>query len=352
MPKTLQEIADFIGGQVVGDGSVIITGVAGIQDAREGDLTFLANPKYLPFLERTAASAVITSPEIQASSKPLIRTDNPSLAFTKVVSLIIPQKIAHPSGIHPAAVLGKDARLGKNVALGPNVVVGDNAVIGDRTIVYANCYIGAETVIDSDCVIYPNVTIREQISIGKRVVIYSGTVIGSYGFGFVTVEGIHHRIPQIGTVVIEDDVEIGSNCAIDRARFDKTVIGRGTKLDNLVHIAHNVRTGKNCLILGQVGISGSSKIGDNVILAGQTGLVGHIALGDNVIVMAKSGVSKSVPDNTTVWGSPAKPEKAAKEINACVHNLPRLYKSIAELKKRIEELESRMNTDKKKDEHR
>jgi UDP-3-O-[3-hydroxymyristoyl] glucosamine N-acyltransferase len=172
------------------------------------------------------------------------------------------------------------------------------------------------------------------------VVIYSGTVIGSYGFGFVTVDGVHHRIPQIGTVVIEDDVEIGSNCAIDRARFDKTVIGQGTKLDNLVHIAHNVRTGKNCLILGQVGISGSSKIGDNVILAGQTGLVGHIELGNNVIVMAKSGVSKSVPENTTIWGFPAKPEKAAKEINACVHNLPRFYKTLTELKKRVEELES------------
>jgi UDP-3-O-[3-hydroxymyristoyl] glucosamine N-acyltransferase len=342
MPKTLQEIAEFIGGQVVGDGSVIITGVAGIQDAREGDLTFLANPKYLPFLERTSASAVITSPEIQSSSKPLIRIENPSLAFTKVVSLIIPQKITHPSGIHPTAVLGKGVCLGSGVALGPHVVVGDKAVIKDRTVIYANCYVGGETVIDSDCVIYPNVTIREQISIGKRVVIYSGTVIGSYGFGFVTVDGIHHRIPQIGTVVIEDDVEIGSNCAIDRARFDQTVIGQGTKLDNLVHIAHNVRTGRNCLILGQVAISGSSKIGDNVILAGQTGLVGHIELGNNVIVMAKSGVSKSVPENTTVWGSPAKPAKAAKEINACVHNLPRFYKTLTELKKRVEELEAEL----------
>ncbi|MFA5362462.1 MAG: UDP-3-O-(3-hydroxymyristoyl)glucosamine N-acyltransferase [Candidatus Omnitrophota bacterium] len=342
MPKTLKEIAKFIGGEVVGDGSVVITGVAGIQDAREGDLTFLSNPKYLPFLERTSASAVITSPEIQSSSKPLIRTDNPSLAFTKVVSLIIPQKVILPAGIHPTAVVGKDVRLGKGAALGAHVVVEDKAVIGDRTVIYANCYIGSETVIDSDCVIYPTVTIREQVSIGKRVVIYSGTVIGSYGFGFVAVDGVNHRIPQIGTVVIEDDVEIGSNCAIDRARFDKTVIGQGTKLDNLVHIAHNVRTGRNCLILGQCAISGSSKIGNNVILAGQTGLVGHIELGDNVVVMAKSGVSKSVPENTTVWGSPAKPEKAAKEINACVHNLPRFYKTLTELKKRVEELESEL----------
>lgn len=343
MHKTLREIAELIDGEVVGDDNIVITGISGIKEAVKGDITFLANTKYSPLLETTGASAVITSRDIPKVSKPIIRTDNPSLAFTKIVSLATPEQTKHPKGIHPTAILAKDIELGKDVAIGPYTIVEDNVSIADNTIIYSGCYIGQYVKISEGVLIYPNVCIRERVSIGNRVVIQCGAVIGSDGFGFVTIEGRHHRIPQVGTVTIEDDVEIGANVTIDRARFDKTVIGRGTKIDNLVHIAHNVVIGENCFIIAQVGVSGSTNIGNNVILAGQAGVVGHINIGDNSVVMAQSGVSKSIPSGTTVWGYPAKPQDVAKRVNACVQNLPRLYNTITQLKKKIEELEKWIN---------
>lgn len=342
MQKTLGEIAKLIDGEVVGDEGVIITGVSGIKEAIEGDITFVANPKYFPFIEKTHASAIITPQDIKTASKPIVRTENPSLAFAKIVSLAAPSEIKHPKGIHPTAILGKQVCLGKNVAIGPYTVVENDVSIGDSTIIYAHCYMGNNTKIGTDTLIYSNVSIRERVTIGNRVIIHCGTVIGSDGFGFATVEGIHHKIPQIGTVEIDDDVEIGANVTIDRARFGKTVIGRGTKIDNLVQIAHNVIIGENSIIVAQVGISGSTTVGNNVILAGQVGVVGHINIGDNAIIMAKSGVSKSVPSGTTVWGYPAKPHDIAKRVNACIQNLPRLYDTIAELKKKIADLESKL----------
>jgi len=339
MRKTLREIAEFIGGEVVGDGDIIITGVAGIREACMGDITFVANPKYLPLINKTHASAVVISADIGDVRKPVIRTKNPSLDFAKIISLISPKKAVYPRGIHPSAVLGKNVSLGKDVAIGPYSIIEDNVSLGDKTIIYGGSFLGHHARIGSGSLIYPNVSIREHVAIGNRVIIHSGTVIGSDGFGFVTVKDEHHKVPQTGTVEIGDDVEIGANVTIDRARFDKTVIGRGTKIDNLVQIAHNVVIGKNCIIVSQVGISGSTTIGDNVILAGQAGLVGHIDIGDRSVVMAQSGVSKSVPPDTVVWGYPAKEESLAKEINASVHRLPRLHKTIIELKKRIEQLE-------------
>ncbi|MBU2258781.1 MAG: UDP-3-O-(3-hydroxymyristoyl)glucosamine N-acyltransferase [Candidatus Omnitrophica bacterium] len=340
MRKTLKEIAVLIDGEVVGDESIVVTGIAGIQEALPGDITFLSNSKYLPFIDRTQASAIITSRDIKSAKKPIIRADNPSLAFTKIVSLIVPQE-ARPKGLHPTAIIGKKVVLGRDVALDAYVVIADGTVIGERTIIYPGCYIGADTKIGDNSVIYPNVSIREGSVIGNNVIIHSGTVIGSDGFGFVTVDGIHHKIPQLGKVVIEDDVEIGSNVSIDRARFDKTVIGKGTKIDNLVHIAHNVVIGKNCLIVAQVGISGSVTLGDNVVLAGQVGVVGHVNIGDNCVVMAQSGVSKSLSANATVWGYPAKPVDTAKRTNACVQNLPRLYDTVSELKKKIDKIDNK-----------
>jgi len=337
--KTLKEIAGLIDGEVVGDGSTVITGVSGIKEAAEGDITFIANPKYFPLIEKTGASAIITSRDIKDTSKPIVRTDNPSLAFAKLVSFTAHGELKYPKGIHSTAILGKDVSIGHDVAIGPYVVVEDNVSIGDKTIIYSGCFVGHHTKIGSDTLIYANVSIREYITMGNRVVIHSGTVIGSDGFGFVTVEGVHHRIPQVGAVVIDDDVEIGANVSIDRARFDKTYIGKGTKIDNLVHIAHNVSIGQNCFVVAQVGISGSTTVGNNVILAGQAGLVGHIKIGDNVVVMAQSGVSKSIPAGTMVWGYPAKPADTAKRINASVQNLPRLYNAVGELKKKVEELE-------------
>lgn len=343
MQKTLKEIAKIIDGEIVGDSDILITGVSGIKEAREGDITFLANPKYLPFIEKTQASAIVTSRDIKNASKAIIRTQDPSFAFTKILSSFAPCEATHPKGIHPTAILGKDVKLGRNTAVGPYSVIEDNVSIGDDTVIYANSYIGHNTEIGNDTLIYPNVSVRERVYIGNRVIIHSGTVIGSDGFGFATINGKHHKIPQIGTVVIEDDVEIGANVTIDRARFDKTLIGKGTKIDNLVQIAHNVVIGENSIIVAQAGISGSTTIGKNVTLAGQSGLVGHITVGDGATVAAQGGVTKSVPPNTLVSGYPAKPHEIAKRVNACVQNLPRLYNTIAELKKRIEELEKKVN---------
>ncbi|MCX5697859.1 MAG: UDP-3-O-(3-hydroxymyristoyl)glucosamine N-acyltransferase [Candidatus Omnitrophica bacterium] len=339
MQKTLREIAQIIGGEIVGDADTVVCGVNGIKEACSGEITFLANPKYAPLLEKTSASAVITGRDVKISPRPIIRTDNPSLAFTKVIFLFAPSGTAHPVGIHPSALLGKGVSLGNGVAIGPYAVVGDNVSIGDRSIIYSGCFIGAFSRIGSDTLIYPNVTIRERITIGNRVIVHSGTAIGSDGFGFVNVEGSHHKIPQVGTVEIGDDVEIGANAAIDRARFDKTVIGAGTKIDNLVHIAHNVIIGENSIIVAQVGISGSTIIGNGVTLAGQAGLVGHITIGDGAIVAAQGGVTKSVAPHTMVSGYPARTHQVAKKINACVQNLPRLYESVKQLKEKLAELE-------------
>lgn len=341
MYKTLKEIAKLIDGEVVGRDDIVITGICGIKEAAEGDITFVANPKYIPFIDKTQASAIVTSRDIERASKPIIRTDDPSLAFAKIVSLMTPPPVKHHQGIHPTAILGKNVNLGRDVAIGPYTVIEDNVCIGDNTVIYAGCYVGKQTKIGKGTLIYSNVSIRECISIGDRVIIHSGTVIGSDGFGFATIQGLHYKIPQLGTVIIEDDVEIGANVTIDRARFDKTLIGRGTKIDNLVQIAHNVIIGENSIIVAQVGISGSTTVGKAVTLAGQAGLVGHITIGDGAVVAAQTGVTKSVPANTTVSGYPAKPHDIARKVNACVQNLPKLYETVAQLKKRIEELEKK-----------
>lgn len=342
MRKTVREIAKLIDGEVDGNDSIVITGVSGIKEAHEGDVTFLANPKYFPLIEKTSASAIITPRDIKrTTSKPIIRTENPSLAFATIISSFAPCEVAHPKGIHPTVILGKNTDLGKDVAIGPYTVIEDDVSIGDKTIIYANCYVGHHSKIGSDTLIYPHVSIRERITIGSRVIIHSGTVIGSDGFGFATIKGLHHKIPQIGTVEIGDDVEIGANVTVDRARFDKTIIGKGTKIDNLVQIAHNVVIGENSIIVAQAGISGSTTIGKGVTLAGQAGLVGHINIGDGATVAAQAGVTKSVPANTTVSGYPAKQHEVAKRINACVQNLPKLYSIVKELKKKIEDLENK-----------
>jgi UDP-3-O-[3-hydroxymyristoyl] glucosamine N-acyltransferase len=343
MQKSLREIAKLVCGEVVGDGSVVITGVSGIKEASAGDITFLANPKYFSLMDKTLASAVVVGQDIAPpSSKPAIRVENPSLAFVKIASIFTPYSIAYPKGIHPSAILGENVLLGKNVAIGAYAVIENDVSIGDNTIIYPYSFIGHHTGIGSDTLIYPHVSIRERITIGNRVIIHSGTVVGSDGFGFVTVGSTHHKIPQIGTVEIGDDVEIGANVAIDRARFDKTIIGRGTKIDNLVQIAHNVVIGEDSIIVAQAGISGSTTLGKGVTLAGQAGLVGHITIGDGSIIMAQSGVTKSFPPDTIAWGTPAKPGKIAKRINACVQSLPKLYDIVAELKKKIAELEKRL----------
>lgn len=342
MQKKLSEIAKLVDGQLIGNGDILITGASGIKEAVDGEITFLANSKYSPLLDKTKASAIVTSLDEQKTTKPVILTENPSLAFAKIISMFTPDDIGHPSIIDYTVTMGKNVSLGRDVAIGPYTVIGDDVVIGDNVIIYAGCYIGHHTKIGAKTLIYPHVSIREHVNIACQVIIHAGAVIGSDGFGFVTIKGLHHKIPQVGTVEIGDDVEIGANVTVDRARFGKTIIGRGTKIDNLVQIAHNVVIGENALIVAQVGVAGTVTIGNNVILGGQAGLVGHITVGDNAIVTGQTGVAKSVPANTMVSGYPARPFMTTQRVNASLQNLPKLFELVKELKKKIEELEARV----------
>lgn len=342
MKKTVGEIAEIINGELSGDASIFIKGCAGLKEAQEGDLSFVANPKYIPLAEVTQASALIIPRDLSVPGKTFIRVDNPSLSFSKIIAIFSTETMVPIKGIHPTAIVAKDVQLGQDVALGPFVVVESGSRIGDRTAVHAGVYVGRKTQIGKDCLIYPNVTIREGILLGDRIVIHSGTVIGSDGFGYIQVEGKHHKIPQVGTVVVEDDVEIGACVTVDRARFDKTVIGRGTKIDNLVQIAHNVIIGEDCIIISQSGISGSVTIGKGVILAGQAGIAGHLTIGDGAIVAAKAGVSKSIAPHTQVTGYPARQIDKMMEVNAHVQLLPKYVKTIQDLKKRVDQLEKKL----------
>ncbi len=342
MHKKLWEIAAHLKGQVQGDDNIVITGISGIKEAGPGDITFVANAKYFPLVESTKASAIIVPRDIGASARNFILVDNPSLAFAQIAAFVLGEQEHQLKGIHPTAVIAQDVSIGTNVRIGAHTVIEGKAVIGDDTVIYSGCFVGHETSIGSKCLVYPNVTIRERLSIGHRVIIHSGTVIGSDGFGFAQVEGVHHKIPQVGTVVIEDDVEIGANVTIDRARFDKTVIGQGTKIDNLVQIAHNVVIGRHCIIVAQTGISGSVEIKEGAILAGQSGIAGHLTIGEGAIVGAQAGVTKSVAAKTFVSGYPAKPHEKAKKVNAALQRLPEQIKTINALKAKVAMLEERL----------
>lgn len=341
---TVSHIANLVNGELVGDGAALISGFSGIKEAKKNELTFLANPKYEPLLLDTQAGVTIVPRQISCPGKTLIRVDNPSLSFTQVVNHFLKDAPdCKPRGIHPTAVISSGAKLSLNVAVGPHAVVEDGVCIEEGCVIYANSYIGHGTHLGKNCLIYPGVVLYQNITLGNRVIVHSGTVIGSDGYGYIPVDGKHMKIPQVGTVVIEDDVEIGANVAIDRARFEKTIIGEGTKIDNLVHIAHNVTIGKHCLIVGQVGISGSSRIGNYVILAGQAGIVGHLEIGDGAIVAAQSGVSKSIKAGEQVFGSPAQPIKNAFRNNAHIQRLDKYVEMIKDLRNRIEILEKKSN---------
>ncbi len=342
MKKTLREIAALVKGEVCGDPDIVIQGAKGIREAREGDVTFLSNRRYVSLLNETQASAVLVSRDVTEAGRPIVRVKDPSLAFIEVVHLFTPSEIRHPKGIHKSAVIAKTAKLAKGVAVGACAVIEDGAVIGEDTVIYGGCHIGHDARIGRECLIYPNVSIRERVTIGARVFIQSGAVIGSEGFGYVEVDGAHKLIPQVGTVVVEDDVEIGANVTIDRARFDRTLIGRGTKIDNLVQIGHNVVIGENSIIVAQAGIGGSTHIGKDVTIAGQAGLVGHIEIGDGAICAAQAGVISSVAERTMVSGYPARPHNETMKVYAAARRLPQLLKEVAGLKKKIKALEERL----------
>jgi UDP-3-O-[3-hydroxymyristoyl] glucosamine N-acyltransferase len=340
---TVDELAALVGGQVAREGgSTRITGVAAISDACEGHLTFFANRKYLPRLKECRASAVLVPADFKETIPPIpIRVANPSVAFAQVLEKFVPPLPEPPAGIHPTAVISKQASLGREVSIQPFVVVEAGASIGDGAIIGASTFIGVNVTIGPKCRIYPHVTIREGTSIGSRVIIQSGAVIGGDGFGYELVDGKHVKIPQTGIVQIDDDVEIGANTTIDRARFGRTWIQQGAKIDNLVQIAHNVIIGKHSILVAQVGISGSSRLGNFVTLAGQVGVVGHIEIGDQAIVGAKSGVSKSIPTKEIWLGSPACPMDEQKVKIANLNRLPKLGERLKKLEQALAEAQKK-----------
>ena len=337
--RTLAELAAELGGLVVGDGAVVIRGVAGIREAQAGDITFIANSRYDAYLTETQASAVICSRETRESPVPLLQVDNPYLAFQRIVRLFRPELFHAVPGTHASAVVDPTAVIGEGASIGANCVLEAGARIGARTVLMPGCYVGVQSSIGEDGMVYPHVTIREECHIGDRVILHPGVVIGADGFGFAFDAGKYHKVPQVGSVVIGDDVEIGANTTVDRATTDATRIGDGTKIDNLVQIGHNVVIGKHCIIVSQVGISGSTHLEDYVVIGGQAGVAGHIRLGKGVKVAGQSGVTKSVPAGAEVFGTPAMALNLFKRMNVYLHKLPRLFDKAKSLEERVERLE-------------
>jgi UDP-3-O-[3-hydroxymyristoyl] glucosamine N-acyltransferase len=334
-PLTLAELAESVGGSVEGDGRTLITGAAPIESAHPGEISFIANPRYRQFIETTNASALVLDMDIICAHKPVIRHKNPYLIFAKIVDRLYTDPVLAAPGIGPRAVIEPGAQIGANCSIGSLCHIRATAKIGDNCTLVSSVYVGDNAELGNNCLIHPGVRILHGTRIGKRSIIHAGTVIGSDGFGFAPSPEGMKKIKQIGWVEIGDDVEIGANVTIDRGALGPTVIGRGTKIDNLVQIAHNVQIGEDCLIVSQVGISGSTKLGDRVILGGQVGLVGHIDLGDDVRVGAQSGVPKSVPAGKTVFGYPARDIMETKRIEASLTRLPDLFKRVRQIEDEV-----------------
>ncbi len=319
---SLGEIVDFVGGEFAGDRDHGITTVGSLATAAADQLSFLSNRKYLADLNATGAGAVLVPKNLEGSDARWIRVDDTYYAFAQIMSRWFSNR-PRPTDVSDKAVVAKSAKLGSGIALGHFAVIGENVVVGDNVTIFQGVSIEAGSAIGDDCIIYPNVVIYDGTRIGNRCIIHSGVVIGSDGYGFATHCGKHHKIPQIGIVRIEDDVEIGAGTTIDRAALGETVIGEGTKIDNLVQIGHNVKVGKHCLLVSQVGIAGSTELGDYVAVAGQSGFSGHLKIGNRVQVAAKSAVLDDVPDDTKVMGSPAVPFTEFARRHAALKKLAR-----------------------------
>lgn len=340
MGKTVKEIAEFLGAEFSGDGQALIENIRGLDDAGQGDLTFLSNPKYRKKVETTGASAILVSPDVK-SDKTLIYVKDPYIALARVLGLFQKPE-EHPVGISSEAFVAPGAQVAEDAVLYPGVYVGPKAVIGRRAVLYPGVKIGPQAVIGDDSILYYNVSVYRRCLIGKRVIIHAGVVVGSDGFGFANPGRDNFKVPQIGIVQIDDDVEIGANTTIDRAALGRTWIQKGVKIDNLVQIAHNVVIGQNSIIVAQVGISGSTTLGRSVIIGGQAGLVGHINVGDAVMIGARSGISEDVESNQIVSGAPHMPHRQWLRTMAIVGRLPELYKKISSLEKQVRDMESHM----------
>lgn len=339
----MSKLAGDLGGRIdpSADGTVLITGVASANDAATGDITFFGNAKYLKQTLATRASAVLVPEDFrhQLEHAVPVFVGSPSQAFAQVVEHFAPPMVRPPVGVHPSAVVADDARIDESASVGPCAVVESGAEVGARTVVGAGSFIGAGAKVGDDCLLHAGVCIRERCLIGNRVIIHCGAVVGSDGYGFEFKEGRHVKIPQVGIVQVDDDVEIGANTTIDRARFGRTWIQAGTKIDNLVQIAHNVVVGRHNLIVAQVGIAGSTRLGNYVTLAGQVGVAGHAEIGDHVVAGAQSGIPSDLPAGARVWGTPSQPMGDTKRQISALHRLPDALREIRDLKKRLTELE-------------
>ncbi len=338
MNLTLGEIASIVGGKVEGDAGLRITGLNGLKEAGPGDLSFYADPRYQRFLETSPAAALIVDAAFPGNHRPLIRVASPYVAFAQLLKHLEGLLLIHPAGIHPTAVVGEGAVIGKGVALDAHVVIAPGAKIGEGSVLYAGVYVGRNSSIGPNCVLYPHVSIRERVILGARCMVHANSAIGSDGFGFTDTGGRKVKIPQVGAVIIGDDVEIGSNTSIDRATTGNTTIGSGTKIDNLVQIGHNVSIGEHCTISGVTGISGSTTIGNRVTIGGQAGTAGHLKIGDNVVIGGRAGVTKSVPANSIVSGFPAVDHQVSRRILAGLPFIPDALRRLRKLEKQVEDL--------------
>jgi UDP-3-O-[3-hydroxymyristoyl] glucosamine N-acyltransferase len=331
----LRELAERLECRLEGDGEAEIARVAGIQDAGPGDITFLANPKYEKTLPSTRASAVILRDGIGGAPCAVLRARDPYLAFARAVGIFAPAS-RPPAGVHPLAALGRDVQVGDGASIGPFVSIGDGATVGERTVIFPNTTIGPGATIGHDCVIHAGVSIRERVRVGHRVILQNGVVLGADGYGFVRRgDGTHEKIPQVADVVIEDDVELGANTTVDRPAVGETRIKAGTKIDNLVQIAHGVHVGRNVLMAAQVGIAGSTAIGDDAVFGGQVGVGGHLTIGRGAVAVGQSGVTNSVDPGAMVAGYPAIDSREWRRASV-------LFKRLPELKRRLEALEARV----------
>jgi len=343
---TVNHLAAVVRGLVEGDGSVMIGGVASIGDAEQGDIVFAENARFLAEAVGSRASAVVAFLDAVSPDKPLIKVENPRFAFAQILDLFAPKLTPKP-GISASAEVGEGAVVAPSASIGPCVRIGDRTVIGERTIVLGNSYIGEDCVIGDDCVLYPNVSIYAHSVLGCRVILHAGVVIGSDGFGFVRLGATLHKVPHIGNVVVHDDVEIGANTTVDRGKTGSTIIGPRTKIDNLVHVAHNVRIGADSVIAAMVGIAGSAVIGDSVTIAGQVGVKDHVVVGDGAVLLAKAGIWGDIPERSVVSGSHAVPHRERLRQEVAIARGPETMKTVerlehanAELTKRVEALEA------------
>ncbi len=338
----LKDLALAVNARLDGPDDLEITAVAGLLEATPGCVTFISGAQYLKDLARSRATAAFVPLDTPAVPMPVLRVKNPKLAFAQALTLFYVPPYA-PTGISEKAAIGKDVLIGKDPSIHSFVTVADGARIGDRVTLHPGVFVGKGSVVDDDSVIHPQVSVGDRVTIGKRVIIHAGTVLGSDGFGFVTEGGRHHKIPQVGGVVIEDDVELGGNCTIDRATLGNTLIRKGTKLDNQVHVAHNVTIGEHCLIAGQVGIAGSTTIGSYVVFGGQVGVKDHTTVGDRVMAGGKAVITQNVEPGAVIAGFYAMPIRDWLKVQAILPKLPEMKKLIASLEKQVQELKSKIS---------